>query len=265
MKGSLECRDGHDNEKPRDNFEYSREDGKLEEIKVESPAVSRLLAFRREAIFLSNFDFNLKLCTKCGCEVFIEDMFCYSCGNDLVNVKKAIPNEPAVSRILTFRREAIFLANFDFNLKKCPECGCKLLGDDAFCYSCGEKLTDGPSRKESEIAYVLYLDAIRKNPKKAPLRIERKYGVDISELENRALDDAFIELESPLDAARRLKVSDLKEILRKNSLKVSGKKEELIERLGENFSGDELNAYFKPQFYIITERGIDFLKNNLNL
>lgn len=58
-------------------------------------------------------------------------------------------------------------------------------------------------------------------------------------------------------------VVELKEILRKNNLKVSGKKSELIDRIIENnaFSVDAQNENNDPK-YAITEAGRSILKNN---
>lgn len=58
-------------------------------------------------------------------------------------------------------------------------------------------------------------------------------------------------------------VVELKEILRKNNLKVSGKKSELIERILENnaYSVDAQNENNDP-IYAITEAGRSILKNN---
>lgn len=58
-------------------------------------------------------------------------------------------------------------------------------------------------------------------------------------------------------------VMELKEILRKNNLKVSGKKSELIDRILENnaFSVDAQNKNNDP-IYAITEAGRSILKNN---
>lgn len=129
------------------NFNDEEVNNVIKDIKITPPKVSRLLTFKREAIFLSNFDFNLKLCPKCGSKLLADDLFCYNCGSDVVNVESVtevhkVSKKPIVSKLLTFKREAIFLSNFDFNLKLCPKCGSKLLADDAFCYNCGEKSDD---------------------------------------------------------------------------------------------------------------------------
>ena len=45
------------------------------------------------------------------------------------------------------------------------------------------------------------------------------------------------------EISKKYIVAELKDILRENGLKVSGKKDELIERLGENLTDEELKKY----------------------
>ena len=266
------------------------ENKKLPEIKP--PHVSKLLRFKREASFLSNYDFNLKQCPKCNSTLLYSDSFCYNCGLDVDNYEPpvVVPKKLMVSKLLKFKRESIFLSNYNFNLKECPKCNSKLLFDDLFCYNCGEKVTSNdiiPSKPanqnkqdhetskppkpivksnyepEFKIPLVLYLEEIRKNPKKGLTdKIAKKYVTDLDKLNKQALDDGFIELESPLSVANSLKLTDIKKVLKEHNLKVSGKKDELIERLGENLSEDELKNHFKSENHIITDKGLEFLNNN---
>ena len=263
--------------------------------KIKPPQVSKLLRFKREKIFLSNYDYNLKPCPKCNSKLLLNDKFCYSCGTDVENyeIPVSTPKQPIVSKFLRFQRETIFLSNYNYNLKLCPKCDSKLLLDDQFCYNCGEKVdcenivhpqptptaevkpepnqynevnvpvskTDYPP--EFRIPFVLYLEEVRKNPKKEISNsILKKYDAELDKLKERALTDGLIELEPPLMVANSLKLTDIKKVLKEHNLKVSGKKEELIERLGENLSEEELNSHFKSEKYLITDKGVEFLNNN---
>ena len=253
--------------------------------KITPPKVSRLLGFKREKIFLSNYDFNFKPCPECGSKIFLNDKFCYNCGCDVEDFEKQIqvPKLPKVSKLLKFQRETIFLSNYDFNLKSCPKCNSKLLLNDLFCYNCGEKLdlknivpsqpnslneVKSPISKtdylpEFRIPLVLYLEDVRKNPKKEiSNNVLKKYGADLDKIKNQAISDEFIELESPLMVANSLKLTDIKKVLKEHNLKVSGKKDELIERLSENLSQEELESHFKCEKYLITNKGLEFISNN---
>ena len=61
-------------------------------------------------------------------------------------------------------------------------------------------------------------------------------------------------------ANESLTVNDLKKILRNNNLKVSGRKQELIDRVAENHLPLD---NFKSENVVITPEGEDFIKNNL--
>ena len=256
---------------------------------VKHNPLSKLDSFKRNAIFSSNFDFNLKLCPNCNSELLFEDNYCYNCGLDVININNVVKiPKPTVSKQLEFKRKVIFSSNFDFNLKLCPNCNFELLFEDNFCFNCGEKVTDKeienikkpisksennnssmhktvPTNYEStfKIAFVLYLDEFRKNPKKGfSQTIAKNYDTSVEDLKKQAISDEFIELESPLTVANNLKLTDIKEVLRNHGLKVSGKKDELIERLSENLSQEELTDIFKPENYQITDEGLNFINNN---
>lgn len=263
--------------------------------KIKPPQVSKLLRFQRETIFLSNYDFNLKPCPKCNSKLLWNEKFCYSCGCDLENYEIPVqaPKQPMVSKLLKFQRETTFLSNYDFNLKLCPECNSKLLWGDVFCYNCGEKvgsedavlpqsIPEGEVKPKAEahekvkapisktdyppefrIPLVLYLEDVKKNPKKEISNsILKKYGADLDKIKEQAIADEFIELESPLMVANSLKLTDIKKVLKEHNLKVSGKKEELIQRLGEGLTEEELNSHFKGEKYLITDKGLEFVNNN---
>lgn len=210
--------------------------------------------------------------------------------------------KPEAMEFIDFKNRTAFLNTFNFNLKTCPDCGTSFLKADPFCFNCGAsvlthetvkndsleiqdgKLVSKDETKNDElsdlealysqtvkskysplfkVAYTLYLEEFRKNPlKEFPDKKAKKYDTTVRKLKRQALEDEFIELASPLLAAKDSKVTELKEILKEHDLKVSGKKDELIERLGENLSDDELKKYFKAKNYQISEKGSEFLDNN---
>ncbi len=227
-----------------------------------------------------------KKCPNCKTKILKNSKTCPECGYDFETGRVI---NPFIDRI-DFKNRVMFLRNYDFNLKYCPDCNAKLLKTDAFCFSCGTDVSPKPSAEPDipsetselssleelysktissaysptfKVAYVLYLNEMRKNPSKEfPINLAKKFSTTQAKLKKQALDDGFIEPAPAISEARNFKVSDLKEILKSHGLKVSGKKDELIERLAENLSEDELKKYFKTKNYQISQKGVEFLENN---
>lgn len=149
-----------------------------------------------------------------------------------------------------------FLINQKHNVKTCSNCNEKLLKTDTYCYSCGHK-SDSKDLEEQNnfgtelddleklynekilhkndnnllFAYVVYLDYLNKNKASIPQNSIDSYNVKLNKLERKAISDHYVTNISDLDS---LTVSELKEILKMNNLKVSGRKNELIERITLN-------------------------------
>ncbi len=90
-----------------------------------------------------------------------------------------------------------------------------------------------------------------------------EYGVkDMTSLLESLRERGFLSLGSLSDSLQLYKVDDLKSVLKAKGLKVSGKKQELINRLIESVSEDELSEYFPRRSYTITEKGKDAIKDD---
>ena len=216
-------------------------------FKDENPmAIIELNDFKKRISFLNSYDFNLKKCHICNTNILRVDPFCFNCG------AAVLTNETVKNKNLEVKDGKLVAKN---DAKKDDE-----LSSLEDLYSQTVKSKYAPSFK---IAYTLYLEQFKKNPlKKFSDKTARKYETTLNKLKKQALEDKFIEIASPLAAAKDAKVSELKEILKKYDLKVSGKKDELIERLGENLTDDELKKYFKSKNYQISDKGLEFLENN---
>ena len=57
-------------------------------------------------------------------------------------------------------------------------------------------------------------------------------------------------------------MDDLKKVLKKHDLMVSGTKEELLQRLGENLSEEELKKAFPKKSLKVTDKGLEFIEKN---
>ena len=185
---------------------------------------------------------------------------------------------------LLAKKEVVFLLNQANNRTNCPNCQSQLFVTDDFCYKCGSKnnqtITIKQSKEEDDLnldeiycaklyekysldfkyAYVCFLKYLEKHPGEISLQIFN--DVDGFKLKEQAIKDNFIMPGNPAYSIVNYKVSDIKNVLKKYNLKVSGKKEELIKRISENLSDDEISKEFKNNTYILTQEANDFLKEN---
>jgi len=88
-----------------------------------------------------------------------------------------------------------------------------------------------------------------------------KYGIkDMDSVLRSLCKKGYIEA-GPLELAmKKYTIPELKKLLKQHSLKVTGKKDELIQRLINNISDIELNSVFVDKPYILTPLGNDILK-----
>ena len=202
--------------------------------------------FQRKSAFLSNYDFNMKTCPECNTQFLKVDPFCFNCGASVVT------NETVKNDNLKVK-DGKLVSSID-------EQQSNELSELEALYKQTVKSKYAPSFK---IGYVLYLDAFSKNPNKDfPEKTAKKYDTTPKKLQKQAIEDEFIELAPAIAEAKKSKVSDLKDILKEHNLKVSGKKDELIQRLYENLTEEALKKYFKSKNYQISEKGLEFLENN---
>lgn len=92
-----------------------------------------------------------------------------------------------------------------------------------------------------------YYDYGVENPKEMLLSLEQR---------------GFIYPATARESINSLKTSELKEFLKELGLKVSGKKEELILRIGNCASDEWLNERIKSRTYDLTDLGVQELKDN---
>lgn len=89
------------------------------------------------------------------------------------------------------------------------------------------------------------------------------YGInDPTELLNQLNDMGFITPEPLEDSIKKLTTAEIKEKLKYFALKVSGKKQELINRLLTNVSMVDLEKYIAKRYYKLTDLGNSEIKQN---
>lgn len=88
-----------------------------------------------------------------------------------------------------------------------------------------------------------------------------EHRIDVMKIIKKLIGNNFIFItNTPEIALNYLKVTELKDILRKNNLKLSGKKEELIDRLINSLDDSSLNRLDLPQIYKATSLGKNILE-----
>lgn len=107
---------------------------------------------------------------------------------------------------------------------------------------------------ENEIIFLKEMEG-----KKVNAKLSKKTEEIVSnayELRKSLCQEGYLRVQSTYEKLENLKVVELKEILKQNSLKVSGKKSELISRILECLPEKEVEKLSKGRQYILTEKGI---------
>lgn len=89
---------------------------------------------------------------------------------------------------------------------------------------------------------------------------ETAFGRNVEPARERLLADGYLSLGSMEQRIALKTVPELKAILADKELKTSGKKQELVYRILENFDSDVLEALFPINVYCITEKGLSVLE-----
>lgn len=114
-----------------------------------------------------------------------------------------------------------------------------------------------------ELLVLLHAPEYYVNEKNYPSFWSYKYNLgNVSVVLEKLVQKGFLKKETNLELnLSDLKISDLKLVLKNRSLPVSGKKEEIIRRVLQNVSLDDLDKSLTKQRYLRTEKGETSLKN----
>lgn len=86
----------------------------------------------------------------------------------------------------------------------------------------------------------------------------RNVGAKLQSLEERG----FIRMSTPHESISSLTVPQLKEILKAYNLPLSGKKDDLVQRIKENLSDNDINGFIPEYKYTLTNLGTNELSEN---
>lgn len=115
-----------------------------------------------------------------------------------------------------------------------------------------------------EFVYVIFLERAdgHKIGDEFPKYFKYQYGADTDILAQKALENNHLSKSNNLYNVEKSKVSEIKIILKKHCLKVSGRKKDLIERIAENLTEEDIKSDFPDSYYTLTDNGRNFVKEN---
>ncbi|WP_176140648.1 SAP domain-containing protein [Halobacillus salinus] len=109
---------------------------------------------------------------------------------------------------------------------------------------------------------VLLIDWISGKTKnvKYPKYFERTYGIDPSKSLKKLVKQKYVAEATTVESLSSLKLPELKEALKAKQLKVSGKKADLISRINENFTEEEIGSLVEKRIAMkVTSKGEETL------
>lgn len=167
-------------------------------------------------------------------------------------------------------RKVVAMSLFDFfkkkEVSKAKSDGSDLLNkiqDNAFPIEKGisGKMPTCDSLYPHEILVLSYASYYCTSGNKFPKFWSYEYGIkDVQSILSKLEKDGFIEIDSSANRLTKKKISELKPVLQSHGLKASGKKSEMIERILENISEEELDILFPDKPYKYTQKGEALLK-----
>ena len=133
-----------------------------------------------------------------------------------------------------------------------------------------KKYKDIPKQIGNLLKYtiILYLKQIREHPIKIDIWKVNYLDEDYSpeQITNYVLEKKYIKKpegsEYLSNVLNSYTIPELKEVLREKHLKLGGRKQELVDRLLDNVEIKELCDKFNKPYHILTDKGIDLIKDN---
>ena len=86
----------------------------------------------------------------------------------------------------------------------------------------------------------------------------RNVGAKLQSLEERG----FIRMSTPIESVSSLTAPQIKEILKAHNLPLNGKKEDLVQRVKENLTDNDVSSYIHERKYALTDLGKNELSEN---
>lgn len=91
-----------------------------------------------------------------------------------------------------------------------------------------------------------------------------EYGVNFSDMMERLIGNGYLKIGGARESLEKIKMDKLKDLLRKKNLPLGRKKADVVDRIIENFSEDEIRSILPDdfqEFYVLTEDGTEEVKD----
>ncbi|MBI5458832.1 VRR-NUC domain-containing protein [Methanobacterium sp.] len=166
------------------------------------------------------------------------------------------------------------------NIIYCSSCGTENPNFANFCQECGEKISDIfeeyqhnktkiidtqiENFEDIGFGYVIFLSKVDGHTvgSEFPKYFKYRYDVNTDELLVDAINTNHLTRSTPYYNVEKAKVNDIKKILKKYGQPVSGRKKELIGRITDNLTENEIISEFPGSYYVLTDKGKDIVKEN---
>lgn len=114
----------------------------------------------------------------------------------------------------------------------------------------------------AEILFLDYINGSNLSDDSFPKYWTYEYNINFQQSIEKFFSLDYIQESNYVENMKSSTLKTLKEILKKNELPISGKKEELVKRLLGNVDQDELRSFFDETKIVLTEKGISIIDKN---
>lgn len=116
-----------------------------------------------------------------------------------------------------------------------------------------------------EILFLSYIDERKANNYDYPRYWTTKYDLNFQKTLLKLFEGGYLKFADSNYKLKSLKVTELKDVLRRYDLKVSGKKSVLVQRIIDTLNTDEISKLSKDEYFQVTDKGLELIDNNIHI
>lgn len=212
----------------------------------------------KELKFLLSQEHNLFPCPSCGAYILKGVKFCPNCGFDILKFIDDLKS----GKINISNNESEQVAE-----EKSSAEDSKKVQDKKAQVSKQKPAVNASTLRAINLKFASVVFLNEKNLKPTKLvkddYYKSRYNTRLANIKKYVKEEEYAVDGGPLITAKDASVADLKKVLKKHDLMVSGTKDELIQRLGENLSEEGLKKAFPKKSLEVTPKGLEFIAKNI--